>query len=372
MGDGCIPAPPDLDMLCGDGMIVAGELCYGVTPPLQNAGTFATRVWAGDLDDDTDPDAIVLVEFPAAMTILLNDGLGTLVFDDSYGLAAGVDMGSEDVAVADMDGDTWVDAVIAFASPPSLRVLTNDGGGAFGFPIVTLVPEAPNAVVVVDLDGDLDNDAIVADDQGVTVHYGLGNGSFGMAVQYADPALVEGRDLAVADFDGDGELDVAVTFSQTVAVFLGDGLGGLSAPWTMAIPVSVFGPQDIAVGDVTVDGIPDILVADGLDNEVHELVGAGDGTFVLQPVPRTGSFVVLGEANSDCETDIYSRTTPLMFDELTIFPSDGMGGILGAQTFSLHSGMVDMEGADFDGDGITDILFAIGPTGELGVSMSDP
>jgi hypothetical protein len=31
-----------------------------------------------------------------------------------------------------------------------------------------------------------------------------------------------------------------------------------------------------------------------------------------------------------------------------------------------------MDGADFDGDTLTDVLFAIGPTGQLGVSRSQP
>lgn len=367
----CMPTYPDGDQACNDGVVVAGEVCYETQPPLHDAGTFATRVWAGDLDDDGDPDALVLVEFPAALTVALNNGLGNLSVEDSYTLVMGADTGSRDVAVGVMDGDAWVDAVVAFSSPPSLLVLANDGGGAFGFPIVTALPTAPNAVVVGDLDGDLLNDAVVADALGVTVHYGLGNGAFGMSATSSDPALVNGRDLAIYDFDGDGDLDVAVAFTQTVAVFLNDG-GTLLAPSTAPVATSAFGPNDIAVGDVTLDGIPDILVADSLENEVHVLAGVGDGTFNPDPVPLVGRYVVVGDANADCNADVFTRTAPLMFDELTIYPSDGMGGQAAPQSFALHSGMVDMEGADFDGDTLTDILFAIGPSGSFGVSRTEP
>lgn len=367
----CQPTYPDGDMLCGDGMVVAGELCYELQPPLDDAGTFARRVWAGDLDDDGDADALVLVEFPAAMTVLLNDGLGNLTPDDTYGLVMGANEGSNDVAVGDMDEDTWVDAVVAFASPPSLLVLDNDGGGAFGFPIVTALPQAPLAVAVADLDGDFFDDAIVSDAVGVTVHYGLGNGSFGMAAQLADPALAQGRDLVLHDFDDDGDLDVAVAFTQTVAVYLNAG-GVLMAPSTAAVATSAFGPNDIAVGDVTADGVPDILVADALEEEIHVLAGLGNGTFVPDPVPLQGRFVVVGDANADCNDDVLTRNDPLMFDELTVYPGDGMGGFGAPTSFLLHSGMVDMEGADFDGDTLVDVLFAIGPTGEVGVSRTQP
>jgi hypothetical protein len=364
----CEPTNPDGDPMCGDGTVVAGELCYQTQPPLDDAGTFATRVWAGDLDGDADPDALVLVEYPAELTALLNDGLGNLAFDDHYDLAGGANTGSRDVDVADMDGDTWVDAVVAFASPPSLRVLTNDGGGAFGFPIVTALPLAPNAVAVADLDGDLLADAVVADALGIGVHYGLGNGSFGMAVALSDPALVEGRDLTVHDLDDDGDLDVAVAFALNVAVFLNDG-GALMPP--LVAPVVAGGANDIAAGDVTGDGVPDILVADGYASEIHVLTGAGDGNFAADPIPLDGRFVVLGDANADCDADVFTRTAPSMFDELTIYAGNGLA-FAAPQTFWLHSGMIDMDGADFDGDTLTDILFAIGPLGDVGVSLTEP
>ncbi len=359
-------------MLCHDGVVAGGELCYETTPVLDDLGVLATGVWTGDVDGDMDADVIALMGFPASLAVMLGDGVGNLTFDGTYVLEMGADTGAQDVAVGDMDGDGWVDAVVAFDSPPSLRVLSNDGLGGFGPPMNTMLAMAPLAVEVVDFDLDGNEDAIVSDDAGVWIHYGLGNGSFGMALGLADPALVEGRDLGLEDFDGDGVLDVAVAFTQTVAVFPGDGMGGLLAPWTQAVPVSAGGPQELAIGDVTLDGIPDIVVADDFVDQIHELTGVGNGTFVLQPMPRTGAFAVLGEGNSDCETDIYTRGDPLMPDALTIYPSDGMGGFDGPQDFPMHAGMVDMSAADFNGDGLDDIVFVIGFSGELGLSAAEP
>lgn len=367
----CQPMNPGGNMVCGDGTIVAGELCYQTAPPLQDVGTFASRIRARDLDGDLDPDALVLVSFPVAMVVLLNDGLGNLVLDDTYLLALGVDTGALDVDAADMDGDTWPDAVVAFESPPGLRVLTNDGGGAFGFPMVHGLDLPPRAVAVGDLDGDLDNDAVVIDDLGVTLHFGMGNGAFGMLQSVPDPALQDGQDLELADLDGDGDLDVVATFAQALAVYLNEG-GVLMAPITTPVPSSVFGPTELAVGDLSGDGILDVAVVDDQANDVFVLHGAGDGSFAVQPMTLTGSYVAVGDANSDCELDIVSRTTPLMFDELSVYPGDGLGWFGAGQNFGLHSGMADMEGADFNGDTLVDIAFVIGPTGELGVSLTEP
>lgn len=367
----CEPTNPGGASQCNDGVVVAGELCYETEPPLQDAGTFSTRVWAGDLDGDADPDALALAEFPAEMVVLLGDGLGNLVPDDSYDLAGGVNTGSRDVAAGDMDGDTWVDAVVAFASPASLRVLTNDGGGAFAAPIVTMLPAAPNAVAVGDLDGDALTDAVVADAAGITVHPGLGNGTFGPATVLSDPALVQGRGLTMHDLDDDGDLDVAVAFSQVVAVYPNDG-GALGAPLTVAVPGLGTGTADVEGGEVTGDGVVDLVVTDSFLGHLRVLVGAGDGSFALDPQQLTGRFAVVGDANADCVDDILTRTAPLMLDELTIYAADGAGGFAPAQTFLLHSGMVDMDGADFDGDGLVDVLFAIGPIGEVGVSLTEP
>ncbi len=367
----CERPAPGVPPQCGDGMLATGELCYETSPPVQIAGTSVARVWAGDLDDDNDPDALVLVEFPAALTVFLNQGGGVMVQDDTYPLAPGQDTGVLDVDAADMDGDTYVDAVIAADAPPSLRVLTNDGGGAFGFPIVFMLQTVPQAVALADIDGDLLTDAVVVTDQTLSVHFGLGNGSFGMTEQLADPTLVDPQDLVIHDFDGDGDPDVAAAFSQRVAVYLNDN-GALGFPSTVVVATSIFGPDDIAVGDVTADDIPDIVVADAGDGVVQLLVGAGDGSFVADPAVVDGSYVVLGNANSDCGDDVLTVTPPGLLDDLTVYPSDSMGGLGAEEVFALRGGITGIDGADFNADSRVDVLFAVGAAGEIGVVMSEP
>ncbi len=366
----CEPTNPGGNMVCNDGNVVAGELCYQTQPPLLTAGTLGARVLAADLDDDLDPDVLALVEFPAALTVMLNQGGGALVLDDTYVLSPELIIGSVGVDIGDMDGDTYVDAVVASVDPPSLLVMCNDGGGAFGFPIVTMLPVAPTALGVADIDGNGTHDVVVVQDGGLIVHYGQGNGMFGMVDFVANP-LGGGRNVVIEDLDDDGDLDVAAAFRQSASVFLNDA-GTLQLPIDTPVATTMAGPDDIDVGDVTGDGILDLVVADRTGNIVQLLAGVGDGTFVADPVTVPGSQAVVGDANADCYDDVLSLTTPLQTDELTIYPGDGMGSLAAPQTFSLHSGMVDMDGADFDGDGLIDLVYMLAPTGEVGVSLTEP
>jgi hypothetical protein len=140
----------------------------------------------------------------------------------------------------------------------------------------------PYFVAVGDLNLDGAPDLAVANYGGdsVSILLGNGDGSFRAHVDYATgpaPTVV-----AVADFHGDGLQDLAVSHTNGVSVLLGNGDG-------------TFGPRvdyagagsgrfsGLAVGDLNLDGNPDLVRVNGDTNRGAVLLGNGDGTFRTPP-----------------------------------------------------------------------------------------
>ena len=136
-----------------------------------------------------------------------------------------------DVAVADLDGDGFLDLVSADARARALSVLRGRGDGTFAAGGVLPLAAEPHLVVAGDLDADGDVDLVASAHDDPSVHVWLGDGQGGFEPR-PPAAAHEGtrghnHGLALGDLDGDGRLD-AVTANQdlgSISVLLGDGLG---------------------------------------------------------------------------------------------------------------------------------------------------
>jgi hypothetical protein len=205
----------------------------------------------------------------------------------------------------------------------------------------------------------------------------------------------EGWYTVSADFNGDGIPDVAVidagsdpTYTiqvpETIQVYLGNGDGTFKAlapmtviPGTPAGTISedLFDSATIAVGDFNQDGIPDLAVGvnQAPNASVAILLGKGDGTFTTQPAQLTVFSVgvvmpVVADFNGDGIADVLITVASL---PLGTFQSDLYFGN-GDGTFTLSPtqtpiklsafGQTDFSyfavPGDFNGDGIPDVFAA--------------
>ncbi|WBB64325.1 FG-GAP and VCBS repeat-containing protein [Streptomyces sp. WMMC500] len=133
-----------------------------------------------------------------------------------------------------------------------------------------------------------------------------------------------GHALAAGDFDGDGAADLAVaSTSASVDVFTG-GFGrtkGDYGVWdTVAVPLDngkIWGPHDLAAGDVDGDGADDLVVAGSVDEAYRStwVPGSADGLTGAgqRPVPG-GETTVTGDVDGDGRADI---VTGLARDDAT-------------------------------------------------------
>ncbi|MFO0668418.1 MAG: VCBS repeat-containing protein [Polyangiaceae bacterium] len=197
----------------------------------------------------------------------------------------------------------------------------------------TFVGPAANALALADVDLDGRLDAIVArpEAHAVVVARGRGDGTFAAPV----PIRVEGTPVAmsVGDLDGDGRADVAVLElglpRVTVLAASADGPRLIASAPLVGPPPSVI--PVIAVGDLDGDGAADVVVTDGAARAVVVLRGTRDGgraglapprvVDVSAEVPRA---LALGDFDGNRTVDMALAGS----DGVSFLAGDGRGGFV--------------------------------------------
>jgi hypothetical protein len=230
-----------------------------------------------DLTGDGRGDLVVADGVKINGRALLLEQLDTLAgtFSAPTPIPVGAGLGSEDVAVADVNGDGRTDIVLA--STQHVVVLYQLASGGFSAPVLLTAGLNPVGVAVADLDGDGRTDIVAANagnapaggtgGASVTVFRQTSPGIFtATSVTVADGA----RRLAIDDLNGDGVPDIAVVsivYQQInnpsrVTVLLQSGTTRGQFPGS----TSYVGPliaSFIATGDMNGDGLKDIVLNDG-------------------------------------------------------------------------------------------------------------
>jgi hypothetical protein len=318
--------------LFGPGGEITGQ--QTVTIPSTPGATFIPQfgsLAAADFNDDEHIDLVVASTafFDRFVAVLLGDGAGG--FTESY--RQGTSGNPRSVAVAHMNSDTIPDLVVGIfraccplPNDGEVRVLTGVGDGTFDFHSSrTGLAQLDNHEVAVgdfDEDGDLDV-AVNAPTQSfsprtVSLLLNNGNGSLGAPTQVLAGPPVHLRLLAV-DVDRDGNLDVLFDSAGTsetppaLNVRYGDGMGGLSAVQQLSVGNT---SNLLYFGDVTGDGVPDILTEHRVTTDsfpfftreegIEVFAGDGGGGYSLQAVyvgPRTPQAFVVNDVDHDGDFD---------------------------------------------------------------------
>jgi hypothetical protein len=231
-------------------------------------GRTAAAVALGDWDGDTDLDVVAVTGAMGEDHAVLWTGGLALAQD----LVLGGTTEALRIALGDTGTDLRPELLIAARDDDKILVLQNPGSTAFGpstsLPATSPVGDGPTALALGDVDGDQDVDMVVVSDNderlSVLLNAGGTGYTFVAGVLLTPPTMAQQDPIAVAlgDMDVDGDLDavVALTTSDAVSLLLNDGKGNFALAAGFPLPVADE-PTDVAVGDMNLDGVPDIVLS---------------------------------------------------------------------------------------------------------------
>jgi hypothetical protein len=275
----CASQDPRVPVLLGDGLggFVLGACLIAKDHP--------SAVVAGDFDENGAPDLFVLNaptsgSGATSQEALLFRGVGdgTFLPGEVVFLRRGLD-----VEAADLDGDGHLDLAIAGVS--STFVYLGGGDGTF-VPLGAGITGTSNNVALGDVNGDgapdvaaVGSDPLTSGDDVVWIALNLADGSGGFAPPTSYPTGQHPVDVAVVDLDLDllDDVVVANNLGNSVSVFLATANGSLGAMQQVAAGQD---PMALVVADLNQDGFPDVVVSNR--NEIAGEIGDGTLTTLLQ------------------------------------------------------------------------------------------
>ncbi len=273
------------------------------------------------------------------------------------------------VNTADLNNDGSLDMVVTtHFDNNNMFILFGSTNGAFQLPAITYSTggAVPAATTIADFNGDSLLDIVIANHSSarVSVMLGIGNGAF-QRQQKTYPIGSGAANFANADFNNDGYLDIAVTnrYSSDVSVLLGTGNGSFKPQVRYALGTDPFG---IISGDFNNDGSKDIAAANMGANYFSILFGRGNGSFQPQStytVDGGSTGIASGDFNGDGKLDIAvtgAANMPGIYDaipssKVSIFSNQGNGDFQIEGTFDVGGAPFGIRSADFNNDGQVDL-----------------
>ncbi len=392
----------------------AGSNFQAITTPFLSQPGAISYLYVADVNKDGKPDVITTDVGGQAAYVLLGKGDGT--FQPPIMIPLGIL--PFPVIVADVTGDGIPDLVVAGVNDqlqPVLEILRGAGDGTFQPLRFQPLNAFGTAIVPLDYNKDGKVDIAVEESAGLlqSTNSLLGEGLAGIFSALSLPQLEllsgdgqanftstqvipfqggAGLRLALADYNADGYPDVALNeiITGNILVFLNKRDGTFAAPVTYPTITGVAqSGAEFLTADVNSDGKPDLVMSTGQNNKVAILIGKGDGTF------QAPQYITLNDAgglavadfNRDGVPDLAIGTTAsfnqISADSQTLPPAGAdsiyiLNGTAGSP-FSgtpnrVNSGSIPiiLETADFNGDGLPDLVAGNLVLGSVTVYLNQP
>jgi len=293
----------------------------------------------------------------------------TFLFGSSFTYDEALRSWPEAVVVGDVSGDGRDDAVLAtsdYADPMKayrLFIYAQTMQGTLAAPIqlpyLGTVGTLQLRMQMADVNNDGIKDIVVGHDQGITVFIALGNMRFAVTKTELPGPL---SSLAVADLDRDGNVDIVrqAYNDSALSVLIGDGTGAFrSIPGPLA---HAAWHQSFEIGDVTGDGLLDLVFTNQISLTVYP--GKGTGDFMTpreyaypDEEPRGFSSVAITDMNHDGRSDVLTTTSGNPPNaKIWIYTQAVDGSLSQPQVWTTYDMPEALMIADLDRNGYQDLL----------------
>jgi len=311
-------------LLMNDG---TGKFADETVARLPNITMGSARGQFGDIDNDGDLD-ILLCNSGAnrfATTgrprIFVNNGSGTFTDAPTTQFPSTALAEQMDCVFGDVDNDLDLDFHVGTRATGtnSSQLWINNGSGSFAKLATFVTDFTCYSYDFGDIEGDGDLDLIGVNAGSSNTELLLRNNSLGtswtnVSSQITPNPTVDDNDSRFIDFDMDGDLDLLVAaLGGPDRIYRNNGAGTFTQVTTGVLPSVTDSSLDVKVGDLTGDGKPDIITAQGesgaFQNRIYINTGAADAIApnikLVEQVTATGTgpFVVRTEVFDQITSD---------------------------------------------------------------------
>ena len=349
------------------------QWALGQPSPALGDYTYVTDVGVVDYDEDGELDVVGVVR----------DYWDNLVWwkgagDNTFGAPNFIvtNPGISNIAIADATGDGRDDVIVSLYHhiSPDLYILPATGSGR-GPAIRTSLTVPTTVIYAVNRDADPAVELVVTNAGGDRFAVYDDIATTGTELARVSTANAPAG-VVSTDFDGDGYMDVAAAFDATVAVYYGNADGTFDAP----VDIGGLFPSDLVIGDLDRDGKQDIVAGNwgggypNREGSTSIYMNQGDRSFTHTRFsvnkPGQGSVtasVLLADVSGDGVLDLVTGNLSGSWTTTAAGRGDGTFRTPTYQYTLLAPGhpigAYGLAAADFNGDGVLDLLLGAGSDG---------